>query len=213
VFCDCELIIYDRFPLIDGTLFISPIKYDPIKAISANLTSKPQVQQQPFPQFQQPNVKQSEIFQKDKPQYIYAICLKCLNNEKEHEIRCKTCRKLWQLNGGASLQIGTLYKYDIFAAFPCCQFRLNCNGCNQPIVNIESDGLLEFFSSYSEERECPACKMKAFHFIKPFNEIFAKSECVKSEEKLVKETQNGIFSEGKFLFNDAERNKSCKNEI
>jgi hypothetical protein len=176
VFCDCNLIIYDRFPLIDGTLFLSPFIYDSKKAISTQLPNKTLQQNSQIQQYQ--THKQSDVYlQKEKSQYIYAICLKCLMQEKDHEIKCKNCSKSWQTMGGNSLQIGTLYKYDIFAAFPCCQSRLNCNNCKSHIMNIDSD-TVHFFSSYTDEKECEVCKKKDYHFIKPLNDIFIKqSSC------------------------------------
>ena len=68
-----------------------------------------------------------------------------------------------------SLQIGTLYKYDVFAALPCCQKRLCCNKCNEPLVDINDQCGLPYFSSYSQEIECQNCKFKSYHFIKPLD--------------------------------------------
>ena len=61
---------------------------------------------------------------------------------------------------------------DLFAAFPCCQSRLSCSKCFQPIVSIK-DGLINF-SNYSSEFECGHCGSKSHHFVKPFDEIFEK---------------------------------------
>ena len=141
VTCNDELKIYDRFPLINGTLFLSPIVYDKEKAISAGI----------------PN----------KEQYIYGVCLKCLNGL--NHIKCKWCNKEWDSD---SLQIGTLYKYDIFAAFPCCEKRLSCNKCNKPLIDVNG---LPYFSSYSELIECQHCKLREHHFIKPLDLIYTKA--------------------------------------
>jgi hypothetical protein len=141
VFCNDELKIYDRFPLIDGTLFLSPYAYDKEKAIKAGIANK--------------------------DQFIYAVCLKCLNGL--NNIKCKWCNKIWN---SESLQIGTLYKYDIFAAFPCCQKRLCCNKCNEPLVDINDQCGLPYFSSYSQEIECQNCKFKSHHFIKPLDSTY-----------------------------------------
>ncbi len=61
---------------------------------------------------------------------------------------------------------------DLFAAFPCCQARLSCSKCFQPIVSIK-DGLINF-SNYSSEFECGHCGSKNHHFVKPFDETFEK---------------------------------------
>ena len=167
VFCNCNLVIYDRFPLIDGTLFLSPISYDPKRSIPARLTNG------------EKNIlhhKPTDFIQKAKHQYINAICLKCLTHQKDHDITCKFCNSTWQSKGGTGLQVGTLYKYDIFAAFPCCQPRLDCLNCSTHIINADS-ACHEYFSAFSDEKECHKCKTKAYHFVKPLDEIYVKSMC------------------------------------
>ena len=61
---------------------------------------------------------------------------------------------------------------DLFAAFPCCQARLSCSKCFQPIVSIKEG--LSNFSNYSLEFDCGHCGTKTQHFVKPFEEIFEK---------------------------------------
>lgn len=147
IVCGCELLICDRFPLIDGTLFVSPFLYDEQRTVPALISNK--------------------------KKYIYSICLKCLDGStKGHEIKCKFCHKSW--THGRSLQIGTLYKFDIFAATPCCQTRIVCKCCKKPLTDLASGGL-PYFSMYSEQIECEHCKTNDLHFIKPFNDIFEKS--------------------------------------
>lgn len=141
VLCDNDLKLYDRFPLIDGTLFLSPIVYETAKAINSGQSHN------------------------KREQFVYGVCLQCLGGE--NSIKCKWCNKIWN---SESLQIGTLYKYDIFAAFPCCQKRLCCNKCAKPVIDINDQ--LPYFSSYSEEVECQHCKYKSHHFIKPLDMVF-----------------------------------------
>lgn len=154
-----NLSIYDRFPLVDGTLFSTPVKYNPdnkdsietlnttadqIVSVSANISNK--------------------------LQYIYVVCLGCLHG-KDSQLACKSCDQPWQ--GGASLQIGTMYKYDIFAAFPCCQSRSTCNRCDAQVASTgESNEGLGFFSAYSEEVACQACKARDYHYVKPVQSVF-----------------------------------------
>jgi hypothetical protein len=112
VLCHDTLPIYDRFPLVDGTLFTSPLNYDPTLASPAAPAAAKHHGKAPVSYF------------------IYAVCVKCIMSEQVgasgHEIRCRACSKSWQQMGGSSLQIGTLYKFDIFAAFPCCAWRTQC---------------------------------------------------------------------------------------
>lgn len=163
VFCSCTMLVYDRFPLVDGTMFVSPYMYDKNKSIPAIVSNK--------------------------QQYLNSVCLDCINGAKYHEIRCKYCRKSWQSLGAYSLQIGNLYKYDIFAAFPCCQQRLSCLKCGYKLMDIESASN-EFFSYFSDEKECPQCKTKSFHFIKPLKDVFA-------EYVAPIETNENVFAERK----------------
>jgi hypothetical protein len=153
VFCACQLVIYDRFPLVDGTLFTSPHAYDKRKSIAATIGNK--------------------------QQYINGICLNCLLGENGHEIACRFCQKSMHMLSAYSIQLGTLYKYDLFAAFSCCPQRLTCVKCNHVIGDVNAS---QCFSQFSEERECPSCKTRAYHFIKPLDEIYAKSKCVEKNE-------------------------------
>ncbi len=128
-------------------MFTSPVMYDKEKSVKAVVSSK--------------------------QQFIHAICLKCLLSEDDHAVTCRHCRK--RLNS-ESIQIGTLYKFDLFAAFACCQPRLACNKCNSPVMD-HGDEAPASFSSFSEERECPSCRTRDYHFIKPLGDIFLPSKC------------------------------------
>ena len=144
--CRSKLPVYDRFPLIDGTLFASPFKYNDINLIPAVVSGK--------------------------NQFIYGLCIKCLNGtgSKRHQIKCKHCYESWD-NFGKSVQIGTFYKYDLFAASPCCQMRVDCKNCKQPLIDLNLGGL-PYFSSYSEKKQCKFCLKDDYHFIKNLDEIF-----------------------------------------
>ncbi|RNA07801.1 headcase isoform X1 [Brachionus plicatilis] len=159
VFCSCSLVIYDRFPLVDGTMFVSPSMYDKNKSIPAIVSNK--------------------------QQYLNSVCLDCIIGTRRHEIKCKYCGKLWQSLGAFSLQIGNLYKYDIFAAFPCCVQRLTCFQCSATVMDLDAAGN-ESFSCFSEEKECPQCRTRAYHFIKPLKDLFFDFEPVDQDENLIK---------------------------
>lgn len=154
VVCASHLNIYDRFPLIDGTFYVSPVNYDSLTTTNSDNNVACSVPA---------NIA-------NKNQFIYAICLNCLHatNNKQN-VKCKSCKQIWK--GGSSLQIGTMYRYEIFAAFPCCQKRLNCSKCDTSIVNLKTGGL-QYFSSYSDEVVCNVCSTKDFHFIKPLRKFY-----------------------------------------
>lgn len=161
---------------------MSPLMYDPKKSIA----STP-------PTTSTSNKQQQHHHHHSNQLYINALCLSCILGERGHEIVCRSCNKPLQSQPGfASLQIGTLYKFDLFAAFTCCSQRSACKRCHAH-VSIDSptsttSGQDEpsqivaspSFSSYSEERECRECKLRAFHFVKPLDEIFHPFTTTKS---------------------------------
>lgn len=168
VVCDVKMNIYGKFPLVDGTLFVSPVKYDELNGRAKQMSNSDECLKE---KEEVNEIKKSvPAMISNRNQHIYAICLDCLHGKNNHEIKCKYCKKPW--TGGSSLQIGTMYKYEIFAAFPCCQKRANCTKCDFPIVNLKATGGLQYFSSYSEEKECSNCKCKDYHFIKPLDQLF-----------------------------------------
>ena len=79
VFCSCKLVVYDRFPLVDGTLFISPFVYDEKRAVPAMVSNR--------------------------SQFMHAVCLGCMSGS--NGIKCKFCERPWST--GSSLQIGEFY--------------------------------------------------------------------------------------------------------
>jgi headcase protein len=157
IICLEELKIYDKFPLIDGTLFKSPIPQGDHHIIVDNETSI-------------------------KNTFIYGVCLKCMfpnmNNEGRY-VRCKWCKTMW--TGGNILQIGTLYKYDIFAAtLPCCQKWMNCSHCDKEVLNareLRNNENIPFFSFYSEKIRCKYCKIEDYHLIKPLK-MYLETFCL-----------------------------------
>ena len=64
--CKNELCIFDRYPLIDGTLFLSPQAYD-------NQVLR--------------------VISDGRLQYINAVCVSCLEGGKD--IRCASCKRKW----------------------------------------------------------------------------------------------------------------------
>lgn len=66
VLCKNELAIFDRYPLIDGTLFLSPQAYDNHVI---------------------------QVISEGRLQYINAVCVSCL--EGGNDIRCAACKRRW----------------------------------------------------------------------------------------------------------------------
>lgn len=108
VLCNTQMNIFERYPLIDGTFFLSPRQHTPscipVKAEGRNC-------------------------------YLSAVCMGCLEGWTTRlQCRNTNCLKLWD---GSQLILGTMYSYDIFAAVPCCADRLKCTSCNQLVIHPE----------------------------------------------------------------------------
>ncbi|MBN3318594.1 HDC protein, partial [Atractosteus spatula] len=135
--CHRVLPVFEQFPLVDGTLFLSPSRHDEIE-------------------YDVPCHLQGRLM------HLYAICVDCL--EGVHKIICIKCKSRWD---GSWHQLGTMYTYDILAASPCCQARLNCKHCGKPVIDVRV-GML-YFSEYSNVQQCPHCGNLDYHFVKPFS--------------------------------------------
>lgn len=139
VLCKNDLSVFDRYPLIDGTFFLSPQAYDEGVV---------------------------QVISEGRLQFINAVCVSCM--EGGTGVRCASCKRKWD---GSTLQLGSMYTYDIFAAMPCCQKRLTCKHCRRAVVDVTSG--LQYYSEYSHMIACPYCKAYDYHFIRPLSETFA----------------------------------------
>ncbi|XP_046849516.1 headcase protein homolog [Xenia sp. Carnegie-2017] len=93
--------------------------------------------------------------------FLTAVCMHCLQGTPQ-AVKCKFCNTKWD---GSHHQIGTLYWYDIFAAAPCCDRRVECRKCGKPVRNPENGK--QYFSDYSRQFECPHCSYIDCHYVKP----------------------------------------------
>lgn len=94
-------------------------------------------------------------------------------------LHCRRCSTPWS---GAMLLIGTMYSYDVFAATPCCDARLQCKQCHQPVFGgpgavVSSAGPaamppLKYYSEYSRRVKCQRCSVEDYHFVKPLDEMY-----------------------------------------
>lgn len=66
VLCKNELCVFDRYPLVDGTLFLSPQAYDN---------------------------EALQVISDGRLQYINAVCVSCL--EGGNDVRCVACKRKW----------------------------------------------------------------------------------------------------------------------
>lgn len=144
MFCSSESQVYDNFPVVDGTLLLTPVRLSHLCINFSDTTSE-----------------KSE-------QYMGYICVKCMEG-KPNILRCSSCSVPWN---GSFFQIGTLYSYNILSSMPCCQERVSCNKCHESMVDLsggEASNL--YFSYFSKKATCPHCHTDDFHFVKSLSSI------------------------------------------
>eukprot|EP00116_Pleurobrachia_bachei_P008455 sb/3468717/ len=105
--CLRVLPVYDRYPLIDGLFFLSIHK-----------SHKSAV----------------EIEYGGQKRFLCSICVGCLHNYSAR-IECCHCGEEW--TNGKLYQLGTLYSFDIFAAYPCCKKRSQCTNCKDNVCPFD----------------------------------------------------------------------------
>jgi len=78
-----------------------------------------------------------------------AMC-RCMDGSSM-SLHCRRCSAPWS---GAMLLIGTMYSYDVFAATPCCDTRLQCKQCHQSVFGGMTTAVsaisppLKYYSEY-----------------------------------------------------------------
>lgn len=133
IVCQTAMSVFDRYPLVDGTLFLSPRQHNPGSVL---------------------------VRVEERPQYLNAVCMTCLEGWQVR-LACRGCGARWS---GRHLILGTMYAYDIFAATPCCDERLRCTSCREPVIS--ADRSLPYFSDYSHSIGCAHCGARDYHFVK-----------------------------------------------
>ncbi|KAK9881038.1 hypothetical protein WA026_014381 [Henosepilachna vigintioctopunctata] len=105
VLCEDYLLVFDRYPLVDGTFFLSPRQHAKFCI---------------------------EVKVEGRLQFLSCVCMGCLEGVSGKAVSCRFCNANWN---GSSLVLGTMYSYDIFAAMPCCVERIKCNSCFKPVLH------------------------------------------------------------------------------
>lgn len=147
VLCRSPLRIYDKYPLVDGTFFLSLEQYGKC-GVEVTLTKKMQ-----------------QHHQHHQQRYLNVVCLGCMNSNTS---TCKGCGTPWS---GEALVVGTMYNFDIFASTLCCSSRYNCQICNHPVKQFNPERP-PTFSESSRPSACGKCGKEACHSIKPLGKIF-----------------------------------------
>ena len=197
VLCTCALTVYDRYPLIDGTFFLSPVDHcapavppppEPGPPTSSGLPPVPVAYPVQF---------------EGRPMFLHALCVWCMQSSvafpgllpaahtdtapPRTRVCCKLCGTAWEL--GAMLMVGSMYAFDLFAMSVCCTSRLACNGCGRPVIDpslltagggggggaqgsSSGPSPLRHFSYLSRSIRCPHCDLDAPHLVKPLRTHF-----------------------------------------
>ena len=142
LFCNNDSQVYENFPIVDGTLFLSPVKL-----------SKTCVRFD----------EQHSSNRLDSARHMCFICVGCLEG-KPKKLECSSCLATWN---GSFFQVGTLYSYNILSAIPCCEWKVSCKSCSKPIIDWKNgDASTLFFSHFSSKAICPHCNVDDYHYIK-----------------------------------------------
>lgn len=145
LFCNTESQVYENFPIVDGTLFLSPVKLSK-NCIRFNETSNGLTPER----------------------QMCFICVSCLEG-KPNKLECSSCLTPWN---GSFFQVGTLYSYNILSAIPCCESKVKCKNCYKSIIDWKNgDASTLFFSHFSSKATCPHCNVEDFHYIKSLDTL------------------------------------------
>jgi len=142
--CKTGCQVYENFPIVDGTLFLTPV---PRSTQCIRFVEK------------SPTTSKAERF-------LGFICVGCMEGKM---LTCSSCNVAWN---GSFFQVGTMYSYDILSATPCCERAVACNKCTRPVIDMskgEAHNL--YFSNFSAKTTCPHCREDDFHFIKPLSQM------------------------------------------
>ena len=200
VLCTCALTVYDRYPLIDGTFFLSPVDHC-APAVPPPPESGPPTSSGPPPM----PVAYPVQFE-GRPMFLHALCVWCMQSSvafpgllpaahtetapPRTRVCCKLCGTAWEL--GAMLMVGSMYAFDLFSMNVCCTSRLACNACGRPVIDpslltagggggsAQGSGSgsgggpspLRHFSYLSRSIRCPHCDLDAPHLVKPLRTHF-----------------------------------------
>ncbi|TMW50017.1 hypothetical protein DOY81_004901 [Sarcophaga bullata] len=109
ILCEEPMLVFDRYPLVDGSFFLSP---------------------------KQHSTDCIEVKYEGRSLYLTCVCMRCLDGTSTNRsICCRFCADKWD---GSNLVLGTMYAYDIFAAMPCCAERLKCNNCFKLLLHPQT---------------------------------------------------------------------------
>lgn len=166
--CRTSLPVYDRYPLVDGTFFLSPLNH-------AGIGIK--VSQKIFDRFGRLltlfwsfvifrsffiGFLTFQVKHDGKDGYLLSVCVVCLENS--NQLKCLRCGSVGWFPGDR-LVLGTLYMFDVLASTVCCSPV--CTSCRNPVPVPQS----HYFSTFSDPTVCPHCGHADLHFIRRLENV------------------------------------------
>ncbi|ESN90839.1 hypothetical protein HELRODRAFT_116498 [Helobdella robusta] len=142
VVCRMDMLVYDKYPLINGTFFLSSESYDGCAI---------------------------ELSKQQQQQYLNAVCIGCMN-AKTRKIVCKFCRKEWKGNSLVIGSMYNYDIFGAMSC--CSQrFNCRKCG-NPTRDFPPKDGRFFCFSDCTKMATCGRCGLEAQHSIKPLAAVF-----------------------------------------
>uniref|UniRef100_A0A914XDP3 Headcase middle domain-containing protein n=1 Tax=Plectus sambesii TaxID=2011161 RepID=A0A914XDP3_9BILA len=136
--CNDHMAVYDRYPLLDGTFFLSPVNHDQLG---------------------------TKVRFEGREAYLHALCMKCLEN-CSRRLACNRCGSVDWFPGG-QLTLGGLYTYDVLSTTPCCPPECRECRSPMLMCDPMRPGLQQgHFSVFSEASVCSACGAKGPHYVR-----------------------------------------------
>lgn len=112
--CRKQLLVFDKYPVVDGVLFLTPLEPKP-------------------PQRLIPLRREADVV------YLMGVCLSCILGK--NRTICSSCTAPWS---GEHLLLGAIYSFDIFSSSPCCESRTICCQCHEPAIQLTGASMLSY---------------------------------------------------------------------
>lgn len=145
LFCQHESQVFENFPVVDGTLFLTPVR-----------------------------LSQDCIYymedKKSEPKYMGYICVSCMEGKN---ISCKDCSKTWFgsfFQIGTLYSYNILSAIPCCDKKMSCK---NCTKTIIDLNSTEASNL--FFSYFSKKTTCPHCLNDDFHYVKTLSSLLGKT--------------------------------------
>jgi hypothetical protein len=143
VICQSVLYIYDKYPLIDGTFFLSPLRYN----------------------------SDLQVIFEHRLVYLNAVCMRCMDGSHV-SVRCRACNAVWlgtTLVIGTMYSYDIFAASPCCPARLQCK---QCRETVVDSSTISQVPPLKYFSEYSHRVKCTHCGVEDYHFVKSLDEIF-----------------------------------------